>query len=92
MDADKQEGFMRLVIHQFHEKTRKVRATQKGRMRLSPADWEAYCNYACVFGAVKNEAQKLSSKKADCLENLDKAFLALNLDHKLNRDQSESES
>lgn len=79
VDSDKQEAFMRLVIHQFSEKTRKVRATQKGRMRLSPADWDAYCNFACVFGAVKQEAARLGSKKADCLENLDKAFLALHL-------------
>ena len=79
VDAEKQESFMKLVLHQFSEKIRKVRPNQRARMRLSTTDWDSWCNYACVFGAVKKEADLLSTKKADCVENLNKAFMALHL-------------
>ena len=78
-DAEKQESFMKLVLHQFSEKIRKARPNQRARMRLSATDSDSWCNYACVFGAVKKEADLLSTRKADCLENLNKAFMALHL-------------
>lgn len=70
-----QQLFIRLVIHRFHCKTRKVRANQRARCRLSPAEWDSFVSYSCVFAKVVKEAKKLSSPPD--MEVLEKAFLDL---------------
>ena len=65
--------FLKLVTHTFTEKTRKVRANQRARMRLSNAEWDAYVNYSCVFAVVMSEAALLD--KPPCANTLMKSFL-----------------
>ena len=65
--------FLKLVTHTFTEKTRKVRANQRARMRLSNAEWDAYVNYSCVFAVVLSEAALLD--KPPCANTLMKSFL-----------------
>lgn len=72
-----QEMFMGLVVAQFYEKTRKVRATQRAKMRLKPAEWDSYITYASVFEAAMTEAKALNAAREDCQEQLQKAFDAM---------------
>ena len=75
--------FMELVVQQFYEKSRKVRPNQRARLRLTGTEWDAYCNYACVFFAVMKEAENLSTCKPNCKENLERAFACLCLGRKV---------
>ena len=68
-----QKMFLTLVFHQFHCRTRKARPSQKARHRLSPAEWDAWVNFSCVYATVIKEAALLATKPD--MEVIHKAFL-----------------
>eukprot|EP00435_Cladocopium_sp_Y103_P033762 s3891_g8.t1 len=71
--------FMQLVFAQFHEKItkNKVRPHQRGRCRLAGTEWDNYVSFSCVYASAIQSADLLSAKQANCMENLNKAFMAL---------------
>lgn len=75
VDAQSQKLFLELVTHQFALKTRKLRQNQKGRARLSNAEWDSYVNFSCVFSAVLRAAAQLNNPPD--MEILKAAFLSL---------------
>ena len=77
VNARAQETFMGLVVGQFYEKTRKVRPTQRAKMRLKIAEWDSYMTHACVFEAAMSEAKALNAAREDCQEQLQIAFDAM---------------
>lgn len=68
-----QKMFLTLVFHQFHCRTRKSRPSQKAKHRLSPAEWDAWVNFSCVYATVIKEAALLATKPD--MEMIHKAFL-----------------
>ena len=72
-----QKLFLTLVFHVFHVKTRKVRATQRAKCRMTPAEWDGMVSYSCVFAAVMREVSLLSNKPDNLLQVLEKTFLDL---------------
>lgn len=68
-----QKMFLTLVFHQFHCRTRKSRPSQKAKQRLSPAEWDAWVNFSCVYATVIKEAALLATKPD--MEMIHKAFL-----------------
>ena len=72
-----QEMFLRLVIQVFSERGRKVRPSQRAKVRLTGQEWDQFMNYTCVMHAAMEEAKNLSSAKPGCLDQLVKAFEAL---------------
>ena len=77
VDAQSQKMFLELVTTQFVLKTRKLRMNQRGRARLSNADWDRYVNFACIFRSVMHEASLLT--KPPDMKVLMDAFLSLYL-------------
>jgi len=76
-----QELFLQLVIGQFYQKSKKVRANQRARCRLSGSQWDSWVNFACVYTLVLKEASLLETTVD--LAAIKKAFMDLLLACKL---------
>lgn len=69
--------FIRLVVSQFVARCRKVRPSQRAKVRLNPQEWDNFVNYACVFSAALEEAKTLNNAKPGWEQELAKAFDAM---------------
>eukprot|EP00435_Cladocopium_sp_Y103_P016993 s1179_g4.t1 len=58
---ESQSLFLELIFHNFYVKTRKVRTSQRGKCRVTPAQWDSFVNFACVFSTVMKEASLLAN-------------------------------
>lgn len=52
---------LRLVIHAYTVAGKRVRASSRPRLRLSAEQFDAMCDYACMFSSVLTEAKSLST-------------------------------
>ena len=73
-----QELHFRLVVHAFHEAGRRLRASSKARVRLSSAQFDAYCEFSCIYSAILDEARALSTWDPAKEEAIMKAFMQKN--------------
>ena len=52
---------LRLVVASYVEAGRRLRASARPRMRLSTSQFDAYCDFACVYATALSDARLLSS-------------------------------
>ncbi|CAK9073826.1 unnamed protein product [Durusdinium trenchii] len=65
---------LRLVIKMFLDQGRRLRASARARARLSSAQFDLICDFACVFSHVWEEARLLASWNEDKEQAMAKAF------------------
>lgn len=78
---------LKLVIHAYTVAGKRVRASSRPRLRLSAEQFDAMCDYACMFSAVLTEAKALSTwddaKEEAVLKAFFQQFLGWNIFHTL---------
>lgn len=66
---------LQLVVQTFIEAGRKVRPSSRTRLRLSQEMFDKYCDYACMFASVLQEARLLTTWTQEKEAEIKKLFL-----------------
>ena len=65
---------MKLVVKTFLDGTRRLRASARGKARLSSGQFDAMCDFACAYSYVWEEARLTSTWDAEKEAAMEKAF------------------
>jgi len=65
---------LKLVIKMFQDAGRRLRPSARARARLSIAQFEQVCDFACIFSHVWSEAKLLSTWNSEKDAAMHKAF------------------
>ena len=65
---------LQLVVKVFLDAGRRLRASSRSRVRMSSAQFDHLCDFACVFSHIWQEAKLLSSWNEEKDAAMEKAF------------------
>ena len=58
---ESQKLHLQLVVAAYLEAGRRLRPSSRPKMRLSPSQWDSFCDYACMFATALKDGRLLST-------------------------------
>lgn len=75
-----QQAFLKNVIWTFAAGSKKVKASSRGKLRLTQSDWDQLVDYTCIMMALESDAKDVlgdePEKRLEVVNSIEQAFYA----------------